>query len=106
MLRIVALRQPPRARRCRSRSPLQQRDAGALDGDVGAGAHGDADIGGGQRRRIVDAVAGHRDDAALARAAAATTSLLSLGQHLGLDLVDAEPARDRLARWCGCRRSA
>ena len=31
---------------------------------------------------------------------------LLVGQHLGLDLGDAEPARDRLARWCGCRRSA
>ena len=34
---------------------------GALDGDVGAGAHRDADVGLRQRRRIVDAVAGHRD---------------------------------------------
>ena len=29
---------------------LQQGDAGAFDGDVGAGAHGDADIGGRKRR--------------------------------------------------------
>ena len=58
---------------------LQQRDAGALDGDVGAGAHGDADIGRGQRRRVVDAVAGHGDHAALAPAAAATTAALSSG---------------------------
>jgi hypothetical protein len=29
---------------------LQQRDARALDRDIGAGAHGDADIGGGKRR--------------------------------------------------------
>jgi hypothetical protein len=28
---------------------LEQRDARAFDGDVGAGAHGDADIGGRQR---------------------------------------------------------
>ena len=85
---------------------MQQRDAGALDRDVGAGAHGDADVGGGERGRVVDAVARHGDDAALAAAARSTTALLSLGQHLGLDLVDAEPARDRLRRWCGCRRSA
>ena len=30
--------------RCPRRSPLHERDAGALDGDVGAGAHGDADV--------------------------------------------------------------
>ena len=47
------------------RSPRKQRDAGAFHRDVGAGAHGDADVGCGQRRRVVDAVAGHRDDAAL-----------------------------------------
>ena len=45
---------------------LEQRHAGALDRDVGASAHGDADIGRGERRRIVDAVAGHGDDAAFA----------------------------------------
>ncbi len=65
MLRIVAARQPPRPHDA-AQVALQQRDAGALDGDVGAGAHGDADVGGGQRRRVVDAVAGHGDDAALA----------------------------------------
>jgi hypothetical protein len=45
---------------------LEQGDAGAFDRDVGAGAHGDADIGGGKRGRVVDAVAGHRDDPAFA----------------------------------------
>ena len=74
---------------------LEQRDAGALDGDVGAGAHGDADVGRGQRRRVVDAVAGHRDDAALAPQPLDDRALL-VGQHLGLDLVDAEPPGDGL----------
>ena len=37
-----------------------------LAGDVGAGAaHGDADVGAPQRRRVVDAVAGHRHDVTL-----------------------------------------
>ena len=34
-------------------------DVGGLDRDVGAGADGDADVGLGQRRRVVDAVADH-----------------------------------------------
>ena len=67
----------------------------ALDRDVGAGAHGDADVGGGERRRVVDAVAGHGDDAAFA-AQPLDHRRLAVRQHLGLDLVDAEIARDRL----------
>ena len=51
------------------RSPLHQRDAGAFHRHVGAGAHRDADIRGGERGRVVDAVAGHRDDVALLAAA-------------------------------------
>ena len=69
-----------------------QRYAGALDRDVGAGAHGDADIGRGKRRRIVDAVAGHGDPAAGALQLGDDAALV-LGQHLGVDLVDAEPPR-------------
>ena len=59
-----------RARTMPVRSPLQQGDAGALDGHVGARAHREPDVGGGQGGCVVDAVAGHRDDAALARGAA------------------------------------
>ena len=36
-----------------------------LDGDVGAGADRQAEVGLGERGRVVDAVADHRDDAAL-----------------------------------------
>ena len=78
MLRIVAC-DSRRARTMPVEVALEQRDAGALDGDVGAGAHGDADIGGGQRRRIVDAVAGHGDDAALGLRSRSTTALLCSG---------------------------
>ena len=67
----------------------------ALDGDVGAGAHGDADVGGGKRRRVVHAVAGHGDHASFA-AQPLHHLRLAVGQHLRLDLVDAEMARDRL----------
>ena len=59
---------------------FDERDAGALDRDVRAGAHGDADIGGGKRRRVVHAVAGHRDDAALVARSRVTTSLFRSGK--------------------------
>ena len=73
----------------------EQRDAGALDRHVGAGAHRDADIGGGERGRVVDAVARHGDDAAVAPQLLDRGALL-VRQHLGFDLADAELARDRL----------
>ena len=79
---MVARRAAARAR-CREVA-LQQRDAGALDRHVGARAHGDADIGCGQRRRVVDAVAGHGDDAALRLRARATMRALVLRQHARL----------------------
>ena len=105
MLRIVA-----RLRRARAddaaQVALDQRDAGALHRDVGAGAHRDADIGLRQRRRVVDAVAGHRDDAALALQALRPRRPSRSGSTSALDLVDAELRGDRLAPWRGCRRSA
>ena len=60
------LREPPRPRDA-AQVALDQRDLRAVHRDVGARAHRDADIGLGQRRRIVDAVAGHRDDACPSR---------------------------------------
>ena len=74
---------------------LEQGDAGALDGDVGAGAHREADVGGGQGGCVVDAVAGHGHDAALGAQALDDVALV-VGQHLGLDAVDAEAAADGL----------
>ena len=69
MLRIVATDSRARAHE-RLQVAVEQRDAGAFDRDVGSRPHGDADVGGGERRRVVDAVAGHGDDAALLGAAA------------------------------------
>ena len=60
-------------------------------------AHGDADVGGGEGGGVVDAVAGHRDDSALAAEALDDVALV-VGQHLGLDPVDAEAAGRRLRR--------
>ena len=90
MLRITA-RDSRRARTSPCKIALQQRHAGALDGDVGARAHGDADVGGGQRRRVVDPVAGHGDRRGPRPAASAPPCALSSGQDLGLHLVDAQP---------------
>ena len=46
---------------------VEQHHVGCLLRNVGAGkAHGDADMGGLERRRIVDAVAGDRHDVTLA----------------------------------------
>ena len=69
MLRIVGAAEPARADDA-AQIALDERDAGALHRDVGARAHGDADVGLRERRRVVDAVAGHRHDAAFAPAAA------------------------------------
>ena len=44
---------------------FDQGDAAAFHGDVGAGAHGDADIGLRERGGVVDAVAGHGDESSL-----------------------------------------
>ena len=77
-----------RARTMPRRSPLTRVIAGALDRDVGAGAHRDADGRLRQRRRVVDAVAGHRhqtagplqlrDDRALVRRAARSARTSSI----------------------------
>ena len=66
---------------------MTKRDAGAFDGHVGAGAHGDADVGLGERGGIIDAVAGHGYDAAFALQAASDFELL-VGQDFGLEFVD------------------
>ena len=62
MLRMVARLRSQRAHDS-AQVALHQRDARALHRDVGAGAHRDADVGLRERRRVVDPVARHRDDA-------------------------------------------
>src|SRR3546814_1994365 len=70
---------------------LDQGEAGALDRDIGAGAHGDPDIGLSERRRIVHAIPGHRHFASFGLQLS-TDPRLVLGQHIGAYLVDAEAA--------------
>ncbi len=71
----------------------QQRQAGALDGDIGAGAHGNADSGLGEGRRVVDAVARHRDTMSLALQRLDDRALV-LRQHVRAHIVQAKLARD------------
>ena len=58
---------------------------GGLGGDVAGAGHSDADGGGGQRRRVVDAVADHGHGAAL-RVELPDAIQLLLGQQLGFDV--------------------
>ena len=58
-------RRPSRMPRCRTRRlGCLQDDVGGVARDVGGGHHRDADVGGVQRRRVVDAVAHVADDVA------------------------------------------
>src|SRR5699024_10822894 len=75
---------------------LHQGDVGGLDGDSGAGGtHRHADVGGGQGRGVVDAVADHRDGEAFALELLDDGELV-LGQQLGADLVHPDLGGDRL----------
>ena len=56
-----------------------QHHAGRLDRDVGAGADRDADVGAGERRRVVDPVADHRDAVVRGACRSATVRSLSAG---------------------------
>jgi len=68
-------------------------DAGAFDGDVGAGAHGDADIGGGEGGGVVDAVAGHGDAFAGAFQLLDEADFVG-GCEAGFDAIEAEREGD------------
>ena len=70
-------------------------DAGRLDGDVGAGADRDPHIGRRQRRCVVHAVTDHGHLAATFLEALDRSGLVGW-QDLCGDLVDAEPASDRV----------
>ena len=90
------LRKPARANDA-AEVALQQRDAGALHRDVGAGPHGDADLGGGERRGVVDAVAGHGDDPPGLLQPGDHGALL-IRKHLRLDIGDPEFPRHGIRR--------
>src|SRR5471032_195087 len=71
------------------RIAAHQRDAGGVHGDVGAAGYGDADIGGGQRGGVVDAVADH-GDASAAGLQAGDGGRFVGGQHVGDDAAYAQ----------------
>ena len=81
---------------------FHQRHARAFHRDVGAGSHSDADIGFGQRRRVVNAVARHRNDMAL-RFWPSYHLVLILRRNSGLELGDSQPPRTASAV-ARCRR--
>src|SRR3546814_18263355 len=72
-----------------------QCDLGTGHRHVGAGAHGDADVGTGESGRIVDAVAGHRHRAALGLESLHQRDLVGRA-YFAMDLVDAELTRHRI----------
>ena len=72
---------------------VEQHDRRGLARHVGAAAaHGDADMRGLERRRVVDAVAGHRDDLAVGLERVDDAQLL-LGHDAGEDGSSGGPAR-------------
>ena len=72
-------------------------DVGGLDGGVAAhGAHGDPQVGRGERRGVVDPVTHHGE---VALPAQLFDDLdLALGQQLGVDFIDSGAAADRRRR--------
>ena len=58
---FIVARLSRRARTMPRKIAFDERHVRALHRDVGAGSHRDADVGLRERRRVVDAVAGHRD---------------------------------------------
>jgi len=72
---------------------FQQSDAGVFDGDVGAGAHGDADIGGGQRGASLMPSPAMATTWPSRRSARDEIGLL-LRLHFGFDLIDAGGLHD------------
>ena len=78
-----------------ARVAADEHDAGRLDGHIGAGADGDADIRRSERGGVVDAVADHRHPPTTGLEAAHRGRLVCR-EHLGRNLVDAQPAGDRV----------
>ena len=74
---------------------LDKGDARTFHGDVGAGAHGDSDVRPCQRRRVVDAVARHRNPLA-GGLELADHPVLVLGRDIGVDFVDPDHGTHRL----------
>ncbi len=95
MIRCVRLAQAESLRESEEIA-ADQDDIRALPSDICTGPHRDPDRCGGERWRIIDAVADHRDLAfSLQRLDARQ---FGLGQKTSLEIVDTEIARDLLRR--------
>src|SRR5690606_8750657 len=70
-----------------------QGEVTGLDRDVGAGSHREPEVGGGERRGIVDAVTDHGDDLALGLESAYDVDLVG-GQDARDDALDPDRGRD------------
>src|SRR5271154_2620778 len=81
------LAQPPRPENP-AQIPFKQNDSGVFDGHIRAAAHGDANVRGRQRGRVVDAVASHRYDSPFA-AQAMDDLRLFFRANFGFHFVDA-----------------
>ena len=68
---------------------LHQGDVAGFHGDVGSGAHGETDVGLGERRGVVDPVTDHGHDFAFALQQLDLVGLV-VGQDLGEDSIDAD----------------
>lgn len=86
-----------RARTIPARSPLHPCDVCALHSDFGTGAHCDADIGLGRCRRIVNTIAGHRDDSTFIAQTTHNPEFI-LRQQVGFDISDLQPPCHSLRR--------
>ena len=84
--------------RCRNLGEIagHQHDVRGFDRDVRAGADRKPDVGCGERRRVIDAIADEGELLCLAQAFHGRD--LALGQHARDDLVDADLLRDRARR--------
>ena len=97
--RILRQRRPRQRNRVGHAAEVvaHQRDVGRFHRHVGTGAHGEGDVGGGQRRRVVDAVAGHGDKPRFSIFAGLQfrdCRRLVARQHLGLETIDSGLAGD------------
>ena len=93
MLRMVACDKATASTAARGVA-RHQHHVGRLDGDVRPGADGNADIGRGEGRCVIDAVADEGDPAAAGPQPLDRLDL-AVGKYLGDHLVDAEAGSDR-----------
>lgn len=81
------------ARRIREKAEPVMRAAGAFDGHIGSGAHGDAHVGLGECWSVVHAISRHRHLSSIRLQASHCLTLL-VGKHFRVNFVDTESSTD------------